>query len=228
MRTVVCANCHVEYYFAGEGKYLTFPWEGGTRIENIAQYYTEEGFKDWEHPQSGAPMIKMQHPEYEFFTAESTHFKAGVACADCHMPYTRDGAAKFSTHDVLSPLLNAETACGACHTDVTYVTGRVKEIQGQVRTTMDATEDALVAAINAIEAAAAVPEVDAGLLAEARNLHREAQLRWDFIAAENSMGFHNPEEALRILANSTDLARQAQLKAIQAAGTPEILAAASN
>jgi len=227
MRTVVCGNCHVEYYFAGEGKYLTFPWVDGTRIENIANYYAELEFKDWEHPQSGAPMIKMQHPEYEFFTADSTHYKAGVACADCHMPYTRDGAAKFSTHNVQSPLLNAETACGACHTDVAYVTGRVAIIQDQVRQTMDATEDALVAAIQAIEAAAATPDVNAGLLAEARDLHRESQLRWDFIAAENSMGFHNPEEALRILANSTDLARQAQLKAVQAAGTPDVIQASN-
>jgi len=223
MRTVVCGNCHVEYYFAGEGKYLTFPWEGGTRIENIASYYQELGFKDWEHPQSGAPMIKMQHPEYEFFTADSTHYKAGVSCADCHMPYTRDGAAKFSTHDVRSPLLNAETACGACHTDVGYVTGRVATIQAQVRETMDASEDALVEAIAAIEAASKAVGVDADLLTEARDLHREAQLRWDFIAAENSMGFHNPEEALRILSVATDLARQAQLKAVQAAGSPDII-----
>jgi len=223
MRTVVCGNCHVEYYFAGEGKYLTFPWEGGTRIENIASYYQDLSFKDWDHPQSGAPMIKMQHPEYEFFTADSTHYKAGVACADCHMPYTRDGAAKFSTHDVRSPLLNAETACGACHTDVGYVTSRVATIQGQVRETMDATEDALVEAIAAIEAASKAADVNADLLAEARDLHREAQLRWDFIAAENSMGFHNPEEALRILSVATDLARQAQLKAVQAAGSPDII-----
>jgi nitrite reductase (cytochrome c-552) len=227
MRTVVCGNCHVEYYFAGEGKYLTFPWEGGTRIENIASYYQELGFKDWEHPQSGAPMIKMQHPEFEFFTADSTHYKAGVSCADCHMPYTRDGAAKFSTHDVRSPLLNAETACGACHTDVGYVTGRVATIQAQVRETMDASENALVEAIAAIEAAAKTTGVDADLLTEARDLHREAQLRWDFIAAENSMGFHNPEEALRILSISTDLARQAQLKAVQAAGSPDILQTSS-
>jgi nitrite reductase (cytochrome c-552) len=223
MRTVVCANCHVEYYFAGEGKYLTFPWEDGTRIENISKYYADMGFKDWEHPQSGAPMIKMQHPEYEIYTADSTHYKAGVACADCHMPYTRDGAAKFSTHDVHSPLLSPEVACGACHTDVGYVTTRVAEIQRQVRETMDASEDAIVAAIGAIEAAAAAPDVNADLLAEARNLHRESQLRWDFIAAENSMGFHNPEEVLRILAASIDLARQAQLKAVQAAGTPDII-----
>lgn len=223
MRTVVCGNCHVEYYFAGEGKYLTYPWENGRKIEDISKYYQEIGFKDWDHPDSGAPMIKMQHPEFEFFTADSTHYKAGVACADCHMPYTRDGAAKFSNHNVQSPLLNAEAACGQCHTDVAYVTDRVATIQTQVRQTMDATQDAILAAIAAIKAAGATPNVDAKLLEEARNLHREAQLRWDFIAAENSMGFHNPEEALRILADATNLARQGELKAVQAAGTPDVI-----
>jgi nitrite reductase (cytochrome c-552) len=168
-------------------------------------------------------MVKIQHPEYEMYTADSTHFRAGVACADCHMPYRRDGAAKFSTHDVQSPLLRAETACGACHTDVTYVTDRVKRLQDQVHETLIATEDAIIAAIGAIKAAAADPNADATLLDEARALHREAQLRWDFVAAENSMGFHNPAEALRILARATDLARQAQLKAIQA--SPQALLA---
>ncbi len=132
MRTVVCANCHVEYYFSGEDKYLTFPWENGTRIEDISAYYADIQFTDWEYPETGTPMIKMQHPDYELFTASSTHYQAGVACADCHMPYTRDGAAKYSTHNVMSPLLNAEAACGACHEDVEYVTGRVETIQQQV------------------------------------------------------------------------------------------------
>ena len=232
MRTVVCANCHVEYYFFGDDKYLTFPWTEGTNIDQIAKYYADafaDGsfVKDWEHPESGAPMIKMQHPEFEFFTSDSTHYNAGVACADCHMPYTRDGAAKFSTHDVKSPLLNAEAACGACHTDVGYVTSRVKIIQDQVANTMSATQDAIIAAIDAIEAAAALPDTNVDLLTEARMLHRESQIYWDFIAAENSMGFHNPEEALRILAHATDLARQAQLKAVEAAGTPEVLQASS-
>ncbi|MCS6909841.1 MAG: ammonia-forming cytochrome c nitrite reductase subunit c552, partial [Anaerolineales bacterium] len=113
-------------------------------------------------------------------------------------------------------LLNAEAACGTCHTSVGYVVDRVNIIQKQVYDTMIATEDALVAAIDAIKAAAANPKVDAARLAEAQQLHRAAQLRWDFIAAENSMGFHNPEEALRILAAATDLARQAQLKALEA------------
>jgi nitrite reductase (cytochrome c-552) len=218
MRTVVCANCHVEYYFAGAEKVLTFPWDRGTTIEAIAQYYDELGFSDWQHAESGAAMIKMQHPEYELYTADSTHYKAGVACADCHMPYVREGAVKYSSHNVRSPLLNPAQSCGACHTNVDYVVARVGQIQRQVAVTMSASEDALVAAIDAIAAAAADPKADPALLEEARRLHRAAQLRWDFIAAENSMGFHNPEEALRILAASIDLARQAQLKALQAVG----------
>ncbi|GAB4579945.1 MAG: ammonia-forming cytochrome c nitrite reductase subunit c552 [Anaerolineales bacterium] len=228
MRTIVCANCHVEYYFAGDQKILTFPWSGGTTIEAISEYYADLGFKDWEHPESGAPMIKMQHPEYEFYTAGSTHYNAGVACADCHMPYTRDGSAKFSNHNVQSPLLNAQAACGACHTDVDYVVERVNIIQDTVWATMSTTEDALVAAIDTIEAAAATPGVDEALLTEARDLHREAQLRWDFIAAENSMGFHNPEEALRILADAINLAYQAQLKALEAAGGTVDIQATNN
>ncbi|MBN2149397.1 MAG: ammonia-forming cytochrome c nitrite reductase subunit c552 [Anaerolineales bacterium] len=224
MRTVVCANCHVEYYFAGDGKYLTFPWANGTNIDEIAAYYEEEDFSDWTHPDSGTPMIKMQHPDYEMYTADSTHYAAGVACADCHMPYTSDGAAKFSTHNVMSPLLNAEAACGTCHVDVGYVTTRVSIIQALTYATMIATEDAIVAAIDTIKLASETSGADPDLLTEARTLHREAQLRWDFIAAENSMGFHNPEEVLRILAAATDLARQAQLKAVEAAGTTSILA----
>lgn len=215
MRTVVCANCHVEYYFKGDGKYLTFPWAKGTEVSQIIEYYEEAGFKDWEYPEAGTPMIKAQHPEFEFFTAGSTHYNAGVSCADCHMPYVRDGAAKYSTHDVHSPLLNPELACGQCHTDSEYVVSRVNEIQEQVANTKIATEDAIVDAINAIKLAAADPDADADLLDQARNLHRKAQFMWDFVSAENSTGFHNPEYALEILAESTNLARQAQMLAAQ-------------
>src|SRR5574340_1286061 len=84
MRTVVCGNCHVEYYFKGDHKYLTFPWEKGTRIDQIIAYYEESGFKDWAYPETDTPMLKAQHPEFEFYTADSTHYNAGVACADCH------------------------------------------------------------------------------------------------------------------------------------------------
>lgn len=219
MRTIVCANCHVEYYFQGDGKLLTFPWKYGTTIDDIEKFYTENGFVDWTHTTSGASMIKMQHPDYELFSASSTHYNAGVSCADCHMPYIRDGAVKFSTHNVKSPLLDPNTSCGACHTDVDYVVERAKIIQNQVYTTMISTEDALVAAIETIATSAKDPKADPAKIEEARKLHRSAQMRWDFIAAENSMGFHNPTETLRILASATDLARQAQLKAIQALQT---------
>jgi nitrite reductase (cytochrome c-552) len=227
MRTVVCANCHVEYYFKGDGKYLTFPWANGTDIDSIVGFYEEIGFKDWDYPDAGTPMLKAQHPEFEFFTANSTHYQAGVACADCHMPYVRDGASKFSTHDVHSPLLNPEQACGQCHTDSEYVVDRVNVIQEQVATTKLATEDAIIDAINAIKLAAASPSADAALLDQARGLHRKAQYMWDFVSAENSTGFHNPEYALRILADSTNYARQAQMLAAQSIDDMSLLTTGS-
>lgn len=228
MRTVVCANCHVEYYFAGADKYLTFPWSKGTQVDQIWEYYETtlfdgNRFADWIYPEAGTAMLKVQHPEYEFFTAGSTHFNAGVSCSDCHMPYVRDGAAKYSTHDVKSPLLNPELACGQCHTDSQYVVSRVNLIQEQVAATKTATEDAIVDAINAIRLAAADPNADAALLDQARNLHRKSQFMWDFVSAENSTGFHNPEYALKILAESTDLARQAQMLAAQSVNDMSLL-----
>jgi nitrite reductase (cytochrome c-552) len=223
MRTVVCANCHVEYYFVGDHKVLTFPWEKGTNIDQIVEYYTENGFSDWKYPGTDTPMLKAQHPEYEMYTADSTHFKAGVACADCHMPYTRDGASKFSSHDVHSPLLNPEAACGQCHSDTEYVVRRVNDIQDQVYNTKISTENALIDAITALTAATANPNSDPALLEQARELHRVAQFKWDFVSAENSMGFHNPEYILKMLAESTDMARQAQMLASQAANDPALL-----
>jgi nitrite reductase (cytochrome c-552) len=224
MRTVVCANCHDEYYFAGPGKYLIFPWAKGTDIYSILAYYEENGFKDWDYPDAGTPMLKAQHPEYEMFTAGSTHYNAGVSCADCHMPYVSEGAAKYSSHDVHSPLLNPEQACGQCHTDTEYVVSRVNEIQDQVYDTKISTEDAIVDAINAIKTANAKPNADATLLDQARALHRKAQYMWDFVSAENSMGFHNPEYILKILAESTNYARQAQMLAAGSVNDSTLLA----
>ncbi len=223
MRTVVCANCHVEYYFVGSKKVLTFPWNNGTQIDQIVSYYDTIKFSDWTYPNTNTPMLKAQHPDYETYIAGSTHYMAGVACADCHMPYVRDGAAKFSSHDVKSPLLNPEQSCGQCHTDVDYAVARVKEIQDQVHSTKLATEDVLIDAITAIKAAAANPSADQALLDQARQLHRDSAFMWDFVSAENSMGFHNPEYALNILAKATDMARQAQMLASQSVKDPNLL-----
>jgi len=130
---------------------------------------------------------------------------------------------KYSSHDVHSPLINPEASCGQCHTDTDYVIGRVNEIQEQVATTKQSTEDAIIDAINAIKAASTNPDADATLLDQARDLHRQAQFMWDFVSAENSTGFHNPEYALKILADSTNLARQAQMLAAQSVNDMTLL-----
>jgi len=130
---------------------------------------------------------------------------------------------KYSSHDIMSPLLDPQQSCGQCHTKVDVVLGRASVIQDTVHQAKIDTEDALIDAITAIKAAVAKPDSDPTLLDEARTLHRHAQFMWDFISSSNSMGFHNPDEALRILRNATDLARQAQMKASQAAGDPSLL-----
>lgn len=214
MRTYVCAQCHVEYYFEGDKKLLTLPWTKGLSIDDIDAYYEEEGFKDWTHKETGAPMIKVQHPEFEMYSS-GIHARAGVACADCHMPYMREGAVKVSDHWVRSPLTNVSAACQTCHKeDEQELINRVSIIQNKTAGLLRDTETALVAAIDAIDAAKAAGATDADL-AEALKLHRKASMRWDFVASENSTGFHSPQEAARVLANAIDDARQAQLLAVQ-------------
>ncbi|HET6347349.1 MAG TPA: ammonia-forming cytochrome c nitrite reductase subunit c552, partial [Myxococcota bacterium] len=105
MRAYVCGQCHVEYYFKGPEKRLVYPWANGLKIEEILAYYDAEGFKDWEHAETGAPVLKAQHPEFEMWN-QGIHARSGVACADCHMPYVRVGAQKISDHHVRSPVLN--------------------------------------------------------------------------------------------------------------------------
>jgi nitrite reductase (cytochrome c-552) len=214
MRVYVCAQCHVEYYFAGDNKLLTFPWKNGTTIDDIEKYYDDAGFKDWVHKETGAPMLKMQHPEYEMWTT-GLHAKSGVTCADCHMPYVREGAVKVSDHWLRSPLTNLNNACQTCHKQSEEaLRERVITIQSRTAGLLRKTEDALVAAIDAISAAKASGATD-DELKEARLLHRRASMRWDFVFSENSTGFHSPQEAARILGEAIDYARQAQLAAVK-------------
>lgn len=212
MRTLVCAQCHVEYYFRGENKILTFPWEKGLSIDSINDYYDEYGFRDWTHGTTRAPMLKVQHPEYEMYTS-SVHFSSGVACADCHMPYIRQGAVKISDHWVRSPLLRIESACQSCHNiDEEALVERVTTIQARTARQLRQAETAIVAAVRAIRTA-----MDAGAtdedLAEARDYQRKANLRWDFVSSDNSTGFHSPQEAARVLGDATNFGRLAQLSA---------------
>jgi len=212
MRTYVCAQCHVEYYFAGDNKLLTFPWSKGLNIDDIEKYYDEMGFKDWTHKETGAPMLKMQHPEFELWSS-GIHARSGVACADCHMPYVRDGAVKVSDHWLRSPLTNINQACQTCHKESEQeLKDRVVSIQNTTAELERNTEAALLDAMDAIAVAQKAGASDADLT-QARNLHRRASMRYDFVMSENSTGFHSPQEAARILANGVDFARQAQVAA---------------
>jgi nitrite reductase (cytochrome c-552) len=212
MRTYVCAQCHVEYYFKGDDKLLTFPWKNGLNIDNISEYYNQAGFKDWVHKDTNAAMIKIQHPEFETWSS-GIHARSGVACADCHMPYVREGAVKVSDHWLRSPLTDINRACQTCHKeDEQELKDRVVSIQNTTADLTRKSEAALTAAIDAIKAAQSAGTPD-DALKEARQLQREASLRWDFVFSENSTGFHSPQEAARILANSIDMARQSQLSA---------------
>lgn len=215
MRTYVCAQCHVEYYFKGEDKLLTFPWTKGLNIDNIDEYYEEINFADWTHKETGAPMLKMQHPEFEMWSS-SIHSRSGVACADCHMPYVRQGSVKVSDHWIRSPLTHVNESCQTCHHwDEEELKGRVEEIQHKTAGLLRTSEEALLDAIDAIAAAREKGVSDEDLF-EAMNLQRRASMRWDFVSSENSTGFHSPQEAARILGDSMNYARKAQIAAILA------------
>jgi nitrite reductase (cytochrome c-552) len=209
MRTYVCGQCHVEYYFKGADKQLTYPWDKGIKIENITAYYDEVKHKDWVHARTGAEVLKAQHPEFEMYN-QGIHARAGVACADCHMPYERTGAMKISDHHVRSPLLNINQACQTCHkADENELKFRVETIQTRTFNLRNIAMDALVELINDLQNAKNSGKTDAEL-ATARDFQRKAQFYLDFVEAENSMGFHAPEEAARILAESINFTRQGQ------------------
>jgi nitrite reductase (cytochrome c-552) len=210
MRSYVCGQCHVEYHFKGPEKRLVYPWSKGLKVEEILAYYDEEKFKDWSHAETGADALKAQHPEFEMYS-QGIHARSGVACADCHMPYKREGAQKISDHHVRSPLLNINRACQTCHKwPEEELKARAEANQARVYGLRNMAMDALIELINDIKAARAAGLND-GELASARDYQRRAQFFLDFVEAENSTGFHAPQEAARILAESINYSRKGQI-----------------
>jgi nitrite reductase (cytochrome c-552) len=210
MRSYVCGQCHVEYYFKGDEKRLTYPWAKGLNVEAIVDYYDEVGFKDWVHAKTGTEQLKAQHPEFEMWN-QGIHARSGVACADCHMPYTRVGAQKISDHHVRSPLLNINNACQTCHKwPESELLARAENVQRKTVELRNVAMDALMALISDIETAKAGGASDQELAA-ARKAQRRGQFYLDFVGSENSNGFHAPQEATRILGEAIDLFRQGQV-----------------
>jgi len=219
MRSFVCGQCHVEYYCSSQMP-LTFPWGDGLKAEDLESFWNRTTFPDgarffdYKHKESGAPVLKAQHPEFELWS-QGIHARSGVGCADCHMPYMREGATKVSDHWVRSPLLNISRACQTCHRwPEEELAARVDQIQERNFELLQRGGAALTDLLDAVLAAKAAG-ADEAALAPVLELQRSAQWRLDYIAAENSMGFHAPQEAARILGEAADLARQGQVAALK-------------
>jgi nitrite reductase (cytochrome c-552) len=226
MRSFVCGQCHVEYY-CGPKMPLTFPWANGLKVEQIEKTWDTTTFPDghrffdWKHEKTGGEVLKAQHPEFETWS-QGVHARSGVSCSDCHMPYTRQGAMKISSHHVRSPLLDVTRSCQTCHRfPESELLERVAIIQERTHVLMGRAEDAVVALIADIESAKKSGATDEQLK-DALALQRKAQFRVDFVNAENSMGFHAPQESARVLAESIDYARQGQLALRGLVTTPPV------
>ncbi len=200
MRSLVCAQCHVEYFFKGDSKYVTFPWDGGLTVENMEEYYDNIEFADYTHKLSKAPIIKAQHPDWEI-SQMGIHGQRGVSCADCHMPYKSEGGIKYSDHHIQSPLNMIDRTCQVCHRESEEtLRNNVYERQIKANEVRNRLEDELARAH--IEAAFAWEKgANDAQMKDVLKLLRQAQWRWDFGVASHGGSFHAPQEIQRILGN---------------------------
>jgi len=224
MRSAVCAQCHVTYNITKDQEMksvgIYFPWQGSTMgnisIENIVKKLrSDPSVLEWKQNVTGYKMPFIRHPEYELFSYNSVHYKAGAACADCHMPYTKVGAYKVSNHRVTSPLKTDLRACVQCHSEsAEWLRAQVESIQDRTVSLMirsgyaTATVAKLLEKVHTTQAAGKA--IDTALYDKAKDYYMEAFLRLNFIGAENSVGFHNPAEALRVLGDSLAFAGKSE------------------
>lgn len=212
MRSLVCAQCHVTYYFNDKvTNELVFPWDDGIDADEIDKYYERVGFSDFTNAISGAKIIKVRHADYEVYS-KGIHSFRGVSCADCHMPYRSEGGIKYTDHQIRSPLLNMANSCQVCHRwSDKEIRDRVYSIQDKTREMLKAAEESVarlhLEIRNALDLGATDAEVE-----KARHLVRRAQMYWDFIAATNGMGFHAPQESARVLNKSLQLSTEGRME----------------
>lgn len=209
MRSLVCAQCHVEYYFKKPDAYLTFPWDKGFSADSMESYYDELHYYDWVHKLSKAPMLKAQHPDYELYMT-GIHAKRGVSCPDCHMPYKVEGGIKFTDHHIQSPLNNVANSCQVCHRESEeQLLKDVFERQDKVLEIRQLAEESITA--GHLESEIAWKSgANEEMMKPVLDLLRSAQWRWDWVAAANGLGFHSPVEALRVLGTSIQRAEKAR------------------
>lgn len=210
MRSLVCAQCHVEYFFQGDKRIVTYPWDQGITVEAIEKYYDETGFTDYIHKLSRTPILKAQHPDYEIFQM-GIHAQRGVSCADCHMPYNDEGGVKYSDHHIQNPLAVIERTCQTCHrSSKEMLYKNVYERQQKANELRDLLENELskahIEAKFAWENGATENEMKEVLM-----FIRQAQWRWDFGVSSHGGSFHAPQETMRILGHGLNKAYQARM-----------------
>ncbi len=211
MRSLVCAQCHVEYYFKGDGKYLTFPWDQGMTVDEVERYYDQVGHTDFVHKLSRARILKAQHPDYEIFRT-GIHAQRGLSCADCHMPYRSEGGVKFTNHKIQSPLANIANSCAVCHREnEDDLLRNVYERQDKIIEIRSLVEENLVKAHieakTAWDHGATEKEMEPIL-----TLIRHAQWRWDYAAASHGGSFHAPLETQRIIGTALQRVQEARIQ----------------
>lgn len=200
IETLSCAQCHVEYYLDPETKEVIMPIEHGYETDDMLKYYDQIEFSDWEHPQTGAGLLKAQHPEMETFSG-SVHEQLGLSCLDCHMPEVEgESGENIRSHHWTSPLKNEEAlknTCLTCHSDKS--TGEmidwVEQVQGDVTDRTNEVSDKLVGYVRNVSDVVEDGSVEGEDLDRLKQIHREAQFKWDFVFVENGEGFHNSAKA---------------------------------
>ena len=217
MRSLVCAQCHAEYYFKKDipGKegipYLVFPWKNGTGVDEMEKYYDDIAFSDWTHSLSKAPMLKAQHPGYETYLT-GVHADRGVSCADCHMPYKSEGGQKFTDHHIQSPLNNVANSCQVCHRQETnkLIENVYSRQKKSAQTRLELESSLVMAHLEAKKAwdLGASEEQMKDILQDIRH----AQWRWDYGAASHGGSFHSPVEIARVYATGLVKAQDSRIK----------------
>ena len=218
LRSLVCAQCHVEYYFSRKVvenvNYIVLPWDNGFTVEAMEEYYDNIDFTDWIHTISKAPMIKPQHPDYELYMY-GVHAQRGVSCADCHMPYHSEGGQKFTNHKMQSPLNNISASCQVCHREeaLTLVQS-VYERQDKILEARHELEKILVRTHIEAKKAWDLGATEAQMKDILKGI-RHAQWRWDYVAASHGAPFHAPVESARIISTGLTIASETRVKLVR-------------
>lgn len=204
----------------GKSTAVFFPWQGSKPdnipIENIVKVIKSDPLHgEWVQNVTGFKVGFIRHPDYEFFTFNSMHHKAGVSCANCHMPYISMGDNKISDHNVTSPLKAGMKACRQCHSkSPELMASQVVAIQDRTVSTINRAGYAEAVAAKMFEAVHNAQRkgkiIDKTLYDKAKDLYLEALYRVIYIGAENSVGFHNPSEAGRICVDALAMANKAE------------------